>query len=143
MSGDGFEFADWEEYQDNLLKAEKIIDEEFMKAALEIGREFIRKVQKRTPIGKTEELYRHWRTTAVKEGDSFVIYIYNPMSYSSYVEDGHRTRKGKGKKSSRINAKAWVEGRKMMALTMDEIEQKMPSVVQKIEKRLSEMLNGN
>lgn len=142
MSGDGFEFSDWEEFQNHFANLQWL-DEEFMKAARAIAREFIRKVQPRTPKGKTKQLYSRWRTHVEKEGKNYVIHIYNPMSYSSYVEDGHRTRKGRGKKSSRINAKFWVEGRKMMSLTIDEIEQLMPTVMQNIENRLAEMLDGN
>ena len=142
MSGDGFEFSDWEEFQRHFANI-NWLDEEFMKAAHRIARSFLRRIQPRTPKGKTKELYRHWRTHVEKQGNDYVVYIYNPMYYASFVEDGHRTRKGKGKKSSRINSKFWVEGRKMMALTMDDIERWMPRVVKNIENRLAEMLDGN
>lgn len=62
-------------------------------------------------------------------GDTYTIEIINPVEYASYVEFGHRTR----------NHKGWVEGRFMLTLSSQEIQQEAPKIIEnKLKKKLGE-----
>lgn len=63
-----------------------------------------------------------------KVGSDFIIDIVNPVEYASYVEYGHRTPSG-----------GWVEGRFMLTLSVQEIQQIAPKL---LEKRVAEWLGG-
>ncbi|MBR4420018.1 MAG: HK97 gp10 family phage protein [Clostridia bacterium] len=66
-------------------------------------------------------------------GDNFVIDIINPVTYSQYVEYGHRTRGGGG----------WVQGRFMLTISVDEIQSAAPKILEKkLAKWLGDTLNG-
>lgn len=65
------------------------------------------------------------------EGDMYTIEIVNPVSYASYVEYGHRTRGGKG----------WVEGRFMLTVSEQEINELAPRLLEaKIMRYLGECM---
>lgn len=61
-------------------------------------------------------------------GNIFQIDVTNVVSYSSYVENGHRTR----------NHKGWVEGHFMLTISEKEINTMLPKF---IEKKLIELLS--
>lgn len=63
------------------------------------------------------------------EGNIFRVEIVNPVEYSSYVEFGHRTRDGKG----------WVEGKFMLTLSEQELQEIAPAV---LEARIAKLLKG-
>lgn len=63
------------------------------------------------------------------EGNIFRVEIVNPVEYSSYVEFGHRTRGGKG----------WVEGKFMLTLSEQELQEIAPAV---LEARIAKLLKG-
>ena len=100
------------------------------------------KVIKRTPVGdypnssgkKGGTLRRGWtggkNSSAVAYadsltihhfGDAYVIEIINPVEYASYVEFGHRT----------ANHKGWVNGRFMLTISEQEIQQAAPAIIEK------------
>lgn len=62
-------------------------------------------------------------------GDMYQITIKNPVEYASYVEYGHRTRSHKG----------WVQGRFMLTISMQELESKLPAI---LEQKLYNLLKG-
>nr|DAM76271.1 MAG TPA: type I neck protein [Caudoviricetes sp.] len=62
-------------------------------------------------------------------GDMIVIEIVNPVEYASYVEYGHRTR----------NHKGWVPGRFMMTISVQEIQNIAPNV---LENKVRRFLGG-
>lgn len=62
-----------------------------------------------------------------RKGNLYVIDIINPVEYASYVEYGHRTR----------NHKGWVKGKFMMTISVQEVEQMTPQI---LERRLNNML---
>lgn len=119
----------------------------FMEAcAKELTARLLSKVIKRTPVGeypsksgkKGGTLRRGWTaeknqavTTYVKSltinhnGDSYTIEIVNPVEYASYVEYGHRTR----------NHKGWVEGRFMLTISSQELQEAAPAILEKKLKR--------
>lgn len=52
---------------------------------------------------------------------NYVIEIINPVEYASYVEFGHRT----------ANHKGWVNGRFMLTISEQEIQQAAPAIIEK------------
>lgn len=64
-------------------------------------------------------------------GNTLVIEIVNPVEYASYVEYGHRT----------ANHKGWVQGRFMLTISEQEIQNIAPKVLEsKIKKFLGECM---
>ena len=64
-------------------------------------------------------------------GNTLVIEIVNPVEYASYVEFGHRT----------ANHSGWVQGRFMLTISEQEIQQIAPKVLEaKIKKYLGECM---
>lgn len=106
--------------------------------AKELAARLIAKARKRTPVGVYPAgsgkvggtLRRGWTIKPItKQGSTYIIEIINPTEYASYVEYGHRTRGGNG----------WVEGRFMLTISEQELEQESPVI---IEKKLQNLLKG-
>lgn len=117
----------------------------------ELAARLLAKVIKRTPVGKYSSksgkkggtLRRGWtaeKNQAVstyvnslnitKTGDSYAIEIVNPVEYASYVEYGHRTR----------NHKGWVEGRFMLTISSQEVQEAAPAILEKkLQRKLGEV----
>lgn len=75
-----------------------------------------------------------------KKGGAYQITVTNNLLYASYVEYGHRQTPGRyvpalGK---RLKA-AWVPGRYMMTISVQELEHQAPAL---LEKRLNQFLRG-
>jgi len=104
-------------------------------AAKELAARLLSKVIRDTPTGQYDDgrvggtLKRGWTidNNITKNGSVYEIEVINPVEYASYVEYGHRTR----------NLQGWVNGRFMMTISADEVEQKS---VQILEKKLQRML---
>ena len=128
----------------------------------EVAKQFLNRVKKKTPVGvvpkgiddETYQQYwagyhggtlrRRWSVLPVeKQGNEYVVTIINNSKYASYVEYGHRQEPGRfvPQLGKRLKA-SWVEGKFMMRITEQEIEQLMPHMVEKhIEKKLREVFN--
>lgn len=66
----------------------------------------------------------------VHSGENVTIEIINPVEYASYVEYGHRTK----------NHKGWVEGKFMLTISVQEIQQAAPGVLEsKLKRKLGEV----
>lgn len=138
-----FNFQDFEKIKNNLEKLNQEQVNLFIDAcAKELAARLLAKVIKRTPIGdypnssgkKGGTLRRGWtggkNSSAVAYadsltihhfGDAYVIEIINPVEYASYVEFGHRT----------ANHKGWVNGRFMLTISEQEIQQAAPAIIEK------------
>ena len=136
-------FRDFERIQRNLEKLNQEQVDLFIDAcAKELAARLLAKVIKRTPVGdypnssgkKGGTLRRGWtggkNSSAVAYadsltihhfGDAYVIEIVNPVEYASYVEFGHRT----------ANHKGWVNGRFMLTISEQEIQQAAPAIIEK------------
>lgn len=116
--------------------------------AKELAARLLAKVIKRTPVGVYTNrvggtLRRGWTANKSQAasayvnnlkvnhfGDQFVIEIVNPVEYASYVEYGHRTR----------NHKGWVEGKFMLTISSQELQQATPGILEKkLQKKLGEV----
>ena len=147
-----FNFQDFEKIKDNLEKLNQEQVDLFIDAcAKELAARLLAKVIKRTPVGdypnssgkKGGTLRRGWtggkNSSAVAYadsltihhfGDAYVIEIINPVEYASYVEFGHRT----------ANHKGWVNGRFMLTISEQEIQQAAPAIIEKkLMKQLGEL----
>ena len=138
-----FNFQDFEKIKNNLEKLNQEQVDLFIGAcAKELAARLLAKVIKRTPVGdypnssgkKGGTLRRGWtggkNSSAVAYadsltihhfGDAYVIEIINPVEYASYVEFGHRT----------ANHKGWVNGRFMLTISEQEIQQAAPAIIEK------------
>lgn len=138
-----FNFRDFERIKNNLEKLnQEQVDLFICACAKELAARLLAKVIKRTPVGdypknsgkKGGTLRRGWTggktSSAVAYadsltihhfGDAYVIEIINPVGYTSYVEFGHRTR----------NHKGWVNGRFMLTISEQEIQQAAPAIIEK------------
>jgi hypothetical protein len=136
----GFNASDLRRFQQNLnkLQNDTQMSDYFEACAKELAARLLAKVKKRTPVGdypkesgkKGGTLRRGWTVGEIrKEGHMYIIDITNPTEYASYVEYGHRTR----------NHKGWVNGRFMMTISEQELEQIAPKV---LENKLKKFLGG-
>ena len=136
-------FRDFERIQNNLEKLNQEQVDLFIDAcAKELAARLLAKVIKRTPVGdypnssgkKGGTLRRGWtggkNSSAVAYADSlrvnhygntYVIEVVNPVEYASYVEFGHRTS----------NHKGWVNGRFMLTISEQEIQNAAPAIIEK------------
>lgn len=145
-------FRDFERIQNNLEKLNQEQVDLFIDAcAKELAARLLAKVIKRTPVGdypnssgkKGGTLRRGWTGGKTQSavayadsltihhfGDAYVIEIVNPVEYASYVEFGHRTS----------NHKGWVNGRFMLTISEQEIQNAAPAIIEKkLMKQLGEL----
>ena len=87
----------------------------------------LRKAKQKTPV-LSGHLRRGWQVTNIeKEGNNWVVTLFNDVKYAMYVEYGHRTR---------INQKTglrkgFVPGRYMMKISCEEVERDMTAIIDK------------
>lgn len=132
-----FQFDDMERMASNLKKAldERVIERWMREFLLEMAYRADRKIKKRTPVGETGDLRRNWQVGQVqRQGNAFVVEIFNNTEYAPFVEYGHRTGK---------ELTGWVEGRFMMTISMKEMERELPRYLEKRQLELLEqIMNG-
>ena len=136
-------FRDFERIQNNLEKLNQEQVDLFIDAcAKELAARLLAKVIKRTPVGaypnssgkkggtlrsgwtggKTQSAVAYADSLTIHHfGDAYVIEIVNPVEYASYVEFGHRTS----------NHKGWVNGRFMLTISEQEIQNAAPAIIEK------------
>ncbi len=143
-SGGNVDFRELQEFRRKMeasLNDDQIND--FIEScAKELAARLLAKVIKRTPVGqypastgkKGGTLRRGWtggKTQGGKAyadslrvnhyGNTYVIEVVNPVEYASYVEFGHRTS----------NHKGWVNGRFMLTISEQEIQNAAPAIIEK------------
>jgi hypothetical protein len=108
---------------------ERVVERFIREFLLEMAYRAERKIKKRTPVD-SGELRRNWMVgQVVRQGNGYLVEIFNNTEYSPFVEYGHRTGEDLTK---------WVEGRFMMTISMQEIERELPRY---LERRQMELLN--
>ena len=153
MSANGrVDYKELEEYMKKVQKSLSPMEiEKFIEnCARELAARLLAKVIKRTPVGqypassgkKGGTLRRGWtggkRASAVGHARTlkvhhyskyYVIEIENPTEYAIWVEYGHRTP----------NHEGWVEGRFMMTISAEEINEVAPRILErKLKQKLEE-----
>lgn len=105
--------------------------------AKELAARLLGKVIRRTPVAKVDggTLRRGWTIGQVKKnGSVYEIEVINPVEYAQYVEFGHRTS----------NHQGWVNGRFMMTISADQVEQQAPAILErKLYTLLREAFDGD
>ncbi|MEW9093946.1 MAG: HK97 gp10 family phage protein [Clostridiaceae bacterium] len=136
-----FDYSDFKKMASSFQKAldERIVERWIREFLLEMAFRAERKIKKRTPTNKDPKirgghLKRNWQVgDVIKQGNSYVVEIFNNVEYASYVEYGHRTR----------DHKSWVEGRFMATISMQEIERQLPKFLERKQvELLNQILNG-
>lgn len=120
------------------LESMKDSEELMQDCAKELAKRLMKLAKDRTPVGQYPSesgkvggtLRRGWKTGEIEKiGNTYRIEVINPVEYASYVEYGHRTR----------NHTGWVNGRFMMTVSANEIEQATPKI---LEKKILRYLKG-
>ena len=105
--------------------------------AKELAARLLGKVIRRTPVAPVNggTLRRGWTIGQVKKnGSIYEIEVINNTEYAQYVEFGHRTS----------NHQGWVNGRFMMTISADQVDQQAPAILQKkLTKLLREAFDGD
>ena len=131
-------------------------------AAQGLAARLLAKVKKRTPVGvpprlegpkageirseywagyKGGALRQGWTVLPIeKKGGAYQITVTNNLLYASYVEYGHRQKPGRYVPALGKQLKAaWVPGRYMMTISVQELERLAPAL---LEKQLYQFLRG-
>ena len=126
----------------------------YTEAAKDIASRLLTKVKKRTPViyGKLRDA---WAVLPIeRQGDQYIITVINGLQYASYVEYGHRQQPRRfipghwegerfiynpDDEGGMVLKKAWVEGRFMLTISVQELERMAPAL---LEKRLLKFLKG-
>jgi hypothetical protein len=131
-----FEFGDLQKLADNFKKAldTRVIERFIHEFLLEMAYRAERKIKKRTPVD-TGELRRNWTVGRVeRQGDNYLVQIFNNTDYASFVEYGHRTG---------ADLTGWVEGRFMATISMKDMERDLPRYLEKRQlELLDQIMNG-
>jgi hypothetical protein len=125
-----FNFDDFKKLQRSLRDMEKAYPGFVLETVKLIAGRVLAKTIARTPVGETGDLRRGWTIGPIQRAPdgSYLVEIINPVEYSLYVEYGHRT----------ANHMGWVEGRFMLTISVKEIEQELPTI---LNKRLQRFIN--
>ncbi len=133
-----FDVKNLEKFKEELERLDRNTNAFLELCAKELAARLLRMVVKRTPVGdypkgagkKGGTLRRGWTIGEIKkEGNVYKIDIANNTEYASYVEFGHRTP----------NHKGWVKGRFMMTISVRELENIAPKI---LENRIKKFLEG-
>lgn len=151
------DFKEFAEFQKRIETLNSNMRQDFIEqCAKELAARLLRKVIKRTPVGKYKTAFsengmvggtlkRAWTKNnkdlvVIRSGNLCRIEIVNPTYYASYVEFGHRQEPGRfvptlGKRLKQ----GWVPGLFMMTISAQEIQSMAPTFLQKkLESKLRE-----
>lgn len=138
--------CDFEQLKRMQKKLEKLQQADLDKFCREVSKEIaarlLRKVIKRTPVGKYPAgtgkvggtLKRGWTIGEItKSGSDYEIDVTNAVEYAGYVEFGHRNRGHTG----------WVKGHFMLTISEQELRGKVDKIIErKLMLLLGEVFNG-
>lgn len=123
MSLDYKEFAQFTAAFDEVIAAYPAFMKQFL---TELGIEWLNKTIFRTPVD-TGNLREKWELLDVyKQGNDYIITLYNPTEHASFVEYGHSQQPGRyvpaiGKRLVRD----FVPGKFMVKISQEEVEREM------------------
>lgn len=134
----GVNFQQLKAFERKLAKLANADFDKFCEAAAkELAARMLGKVIRRTPVAKVNggTLRRGWTIGQVKKsGATYEIEVFNSVDYAQYVEFGHRTS----------NHQGWVNGRFMMTISADQVEQQAPAILErKLYTLLREAFDGD
>jgi len=127
-----FDFREFEKYRDNLKEMEKAMPGFLEDCVLELAERLLDNSIARTPADQ-KEVRRGWTIGKVSiTSNGAEIEVLNANESSSYVEYGQRLANGRG----------WIEGKFMMTISVKELEQQIPTVLEKKMKRFVKRFLG-
>lgn len=126
------DFKQLQKYFDKFSKLNQNQTKELIKSAMNrLAGEVLRKVTEKTPVD-TGNLKRSWYVTDVqKQGRDYVVFVGSDLDYAKYVEYGHR-----------VGEAGWVNGCFMLTLSVDEVENKTPKLIETVIKNKLEQIFG-
>ncbi len=136
------DFSDFEKWAKQLDKTinEKEAEKMVKRTLIELASAVLRRTVEKSPV-IMGDLRRGWQIGQVhKTGDYYEIEIFNAVEYAEFVEYGHRQEVGRyvptlGKRLKQ----PFIEGQYMLRLSVMEVEELMPEV---LEQRLTELIGG-
>ena len=120
MSGYNFEIKGIDNFLKNINNIQSNFHGDLQKLIEKHGGILLRNTKMKTPVD-TGQLRRSWQ---LEKGDLY-IKIFNNVSYSIFIEYGHRTRGGK----------SYVEGVYMLKKTFEKTEEKFTNDLEKLLKQ--------
>ncbi|MFJ7407072.1 MULTISPECIES: HK97 gp10 family phage protein [unclassified Lysinibacillus] len=130
-----FEFEEVKQFAENLKELTIASGKTHKKVAERVAQIAIRKVKMLTPLD-TGNLRDNWKYRIVKEGNNFIIIIYNQIENAPFVEKGHRnviTGRTVG----------YVNGQFLLELTEQEMKHLIPRMWEReIEKEWRRIMGG-
>lgn len=121
------------------------VDTFFQTAAKDLASRLLTQVVKRTPV-VYGTLRNAWAIIPVgQRGTHYTIALINNLVYASYVEYGHRQTPGRfipgywqgdrfvydtNAQGGMVLKKSWVEGRFMLTISTQELEQQAPAILE-------------
>lgn len=150
-----FEFSELTRLAKTFQKSidERVVERFIKDFLLDMAYKAQRKIKFLTPEN-TGDLRNKWTVGRVeRHGSSYVVEIFNPLEYASFIENGFRAHWVPGEwvsnqfkyipghnKGMQVGEKnGWVEGRFMMHTSIKEIERELPRY---LERRSAELLNN-
>ncbi|URN94645.1 MAG: HK97 gp10 family phage protein [Candidatus Pristimantibacillus lignocellulolyticus] len=120
-----FDFREFEKYRDNLKAMEKAVPGFLEECVQELAKRLLDKSIGRTPTDQ-EDVRRGWTIgNVIFTSNGAAIQVFNVNESSSFVEYGQRLANGRG----------WKEGKFMMTISLKELEQQIPTILEKKMKR--------
>ncbi len=167
-----FKFDEIEKLAKSFQEAldERVIDRFMQEFLLEMAWRALKKIKKRTPVN-SGDLRHKWKFgKIIRMGDAYVVELFNPLEFSSFIEYGFRAhwvpghwegnrfvydkaaiklskearaayREKYGSTGMMVGKKnGWVQGRFMMTISMQEMEREMPKYLAKRQMELLEQI---
>lgn len=130
MSMDFKQFENLNKQYKDVLKGFNKFIEDFL---FEQGMRALRKTKLRTPVD-TGALRNAWNLheNVYRRGDELYVVLHNPLNYASFIEYGHT-------KPGRIG---WVDGYFMATVSIQEVQDAIPTRWNKAFKQFIENLKG-
>ena len=127
-----FDFREFEKYRDNLKEMEKAVPGFLDECVHELAKRLLDKTIARTPTD-ISDLRQGWKIGNVSmTSNGANIEVFNANEKSSFVEYGQRLANGRG----------WIEGKFMMTISLKELEQQIPTILEKKMKRFVKRFLG-
>ena len=139
MSWGSFDFAQFRQCAQGLERAleQQRVQKMLAEALQQIANEILAAVVRRTPVD-TGQLRRNWQITGVqRQGNDFLVTIYNNVEYAIFVEHGHRIV---------VNGATvgFVDGKYMLCIGVEQVAKRMPQILEKhTQALLQEIFGGN
>jgi len=112
-----FDYKEFEAFANNVKNMQKDFDSFLQDLMVETLERIVGKAKLKTPVD-TGALRAAWQIGDIRRvGNTIVGEVLNGMEYSTFVEYGHRLVSG----GVEIG---WVEGRFMLTLAIDEVQQR-------------------